>query len=149
MNYAEFEKKIKSMSAHDIIMAMVNGLRSPRTKIDMTTFGEIREGICYGCAATNAILNIMNANKKEVEAHSKLRSTQFRSTHDDYTLYDFEYAIDLLRCGLLESYNDYVKDLGIAQITPIPGQELPVLDNDYTEEELQEYEKLAKYQLIK
>lgn len=34
-----------------------------------------------------------------------------------------------------------------AQITPIHGQELPYLDNDYTEKDLQEYEKLAKYQL--
>lgn len=142
ISYTGIEQKIKSMSAHDIIMAMVEGLRSPKTRIDMQTYGEVRDGICFGCAATNAVLNIMNANKKEVEAHSK-----FRSTHDDYKLYGFEYAIDKLRCGSLEPYNASAYAFGFAKITPIPGQELPMLLNDYTEEQLKEYEKLAKHQL--
>lgn len=144
IDYAEFERKVKSMSAYDIIMAMVGGLRNPKTKIDMGTFGKMRDGICFGCAATNAILTIMNANKKEVEGHSKLRST-----HNDYLLRGFEHAIDMLRCGRLDFYNAHVKGVGLAQIIPMPGQYLPALNDDYTEAQLQEYEKLAKYQLTK
>ncbi len=143
MNYTEFESKVKSMSAHDIIMAMVEGLRQPRTKIDMKTFGEIRWGICYGCAATNAILHIMAA-KEDEEIKGYIR------TATDYVispLFQFESAIDYLRRGFVSRYNDQAKALGIAPITPMPGQELPRLDNDYTEEQLQQYEKLAKYQL--
>lgn len=144
INYQEFEKKVKSMSAYDIIMAMVEGLRNPRTRIDMSTFGSIRNGICYGCAATNAILHIMNANGEEVKSH-----VTYTSTCDDSPLYEFECAINDLRCGLLGSCNANATRLGLARITPIPGQILPVLSNDYTEEQLQEYVKLAEYNKIK
>lgn len=100
MEYKQFENKVKSMSAYDIIMAMVEGLRNPRTRIDMSTFGSIRNGICYGCAATNAILHIMNANGEEVKSH-----VTYTSTCDDSPLYEFECAINDLRCGLLGSCN--------------------------------------------
>ena len=145
INYNEFEEKVQSISAHDIIMSMVNGLRNPKTLIDMGTYGKMREGICFGCAATNAILNIMNANEEEVKSY-----VTYGPIHDgDLPLYGFEYAIDRLRCGKVEDYNALAKRRGLAQIVPIPGQDLPLLGNDYTEEQLKEYEKLAKYQLIK
>ena len=144
MNYQEFENKVKSMSAHDIIMSMVDGLRYPRTEIDMYTFGYEEDGICYGCAATNAILHIMDANKEEVEDHiDGRRAAGYKAS----TTKQFEYAIDQLRKGSVSGYNRWAKDCGIAQITPIPGHVLPCLYNDYTEKQLQEYEKLAKYQL--
>jgi hypothetical protein len=152
MNYAELEKKVKTMSAHDIIMAMVEGLRSPRTRIDMHSFGYImRGGVCYGCAATNAILHIMEAKEYEVADHIRDRVPidylAFIMCKVDSFLNTFELAIDLLRCGCVAQYNQYAADFGIAQITPMPGQKLPWLYNDYTEDQLQEYEKLAKYQL--
>ncbi len=145
MNYAELEKKIKSMSAHDIIMAMVEGLRKPRTEIDMGTFGKMEEGICFGCAATNAVLHIMEA-KEEEEIKDHIRA------FPDYRLCPpfvthFESAMDYLRRGRVDDYNYFTAKLGIAQITPMPGQELPRLGNDYTEAQLKEYEKLAKHQL--
>lgn len=146
MNYTEFENKVKSMSAHDIIMAMVDGLRKPRTKIDMSTFGAIEEGVCYGCAATNAILHIMEASKEEVKDHIR--------TFPDYRLCPpfvthFESAMDYLRRGRVDDYNYFTAKLGIAPITPFPGQKLPRLGNNYTEAQLKEYEKLARYQLTK
>lgn len=144
MNYTEFENKIKSMNAHDIIMAMVEGLRKPRTKIDMATFGRMRDGICYGCAATNAILHIMKAREDELENY--IIVPQYRA----YLLsavYIFESAIDWLRRGRVGMYNLDAKYYGFAKITPIPGLELPCLENDYTEDQLQEYVKLAEYQL--
>lgn len=145
MNYQEFENKVKSMTAHDIIMAMVDGLRQPRTKIDMSTFGEIEEGICYGCAATNAILHIMEV-KEEEEIKDHIR------TFPDYRLCPpfvthFESAMDYLRRGRVDGYNYFTAKLGIAPITPMPGHELPYLGDDYTEEQLQQYVKLAEYQL--
>lgn len=142
MNYKEFERKIRSMSAHDIIMSMVEGLRNPKTKIDMGTYRAIRNGVCFGCAATNAVLHIMNANEEEVRSH-----VAYRQKCDNFQLRYFEYAINRLRLGWLDWYNEYAAHLGLAQIVPIPEQELPRLGNDYTEEQLKEYEKLAKYQL--
>lgn len=143
MNYQEFENKVKSMTAHDIIMAMVDGLRQPRTKIDMDDFGCVEDGICYGCAATNTILHIMNANEEEAMYHILRRKYDASMPP---ALDKFEIAIDHLREGEVDLYNRYAKDCGIAQITPMPGQELPYLDDDYTEDQLQQYEKLAEYQ---
>lgn len=145
INYQELEKKVKSMSAHDIIMAMVEGLRNPRTEIDMDDFGKIEDGICYGCAATNAILHIMDAGYEEDDVDHIFRRKYDASW--PLTLKKFEIAIDRLRKGWVNIYNRYAEAYGFAQITPIHGQELPYLDNDYTEKDLQEYEKLAKYQL--
>src|SRR5690606_9344937 len=133
MNYTEFEKKVKSMSAHDIIMAMVDGLRNPRTKINMRTFGEIRDGICYGCAATNAVLRIMDAKEEEVEEHFHgRRSDSYKAS----PLWQFESAINFLRCGMVGLYNECAAEIGIAPITPMPGLYLLRLGNNYTEEQL-------------
>ena len=142
IDYKEIEEKIKSMSAHDIIMSMVEGLRNPKARVDMGTYGAMRKGVCYVHAATNAILHIVDANEEEVEAYVK-----YRSTCVDYPLWGLKGAIGRLSLGWMDSYNEYAKALGFAQIVPIPGQKLPKLRNDYTEDELQEYEKLAKYQL--
>lgn len=143
MNRTDFENKVKSMTAHDIIMAMVEGLRNPRTKIDMGTYGKMEEGICYGCAATNAVLHIMEANEEEVVGHILECENEI---YDDF-LFKFERAIDYLRGGNVDNYNGYAAYHGFALITPIPGIELPCLDDNYTEEQLKEYEILAKYQL--
>ena len=147
MNYAEFEKKVKSMTAHDIIMTMVEGLRQPRTKIDMNTFGLIKGGICYGCAATNAILHIMNANEEEVKDHVLECEERISSTSS--FLDRFEMGIDRLRRGWVDEYNRQAMYFDFAQITPMPGLDLLRLGNNYTEEQLQQYEKLAKYQLTR
>lgn len=144
MDYKQFETKVKSMTSHDIIMSMVDGLRQPRTEIDMGTFGDMEGSICYGCAATNAILHIMNANEEEVKDH--IYGWESFANRPS-AVYIFESAIDRLRRGMVDLYNQYAMDGGFAPITPIPGQELPWLDDDYTEEELEEYEKLAEYQL--
>src|SRR5690606_4387729 len=127
----------KSMSAHDIIMAMVEGLRQPRTEIDMMTFGEIKEGICFGCAATNAILHIMNANEEEVKDH--VLECEERLNHTSSFVDRFEMGIHCLRCGSVGGYNRYAEG-AFAPITPMPDSRLPLLDDDYTEVQLQEYE---------
>lgn len=144
ISYKEIEEKIKSMSAHDIIMAMVEGLRNPKTKIDMSTFGEIRGEVCYGCAVTNAIMHIIDANENEVKSHVIRRSAYAFSGS---FLSEFESAIDYLRMGYAHYYNSCAMQAGFAQITPMPGQKLPELGDYYTKDQLQEYEKLAKYQL--
>lgn len=149
IDYNALERKILSMSAHDLIMSMVNGLRDPKTLIDMGSYGYMSEGVCFGCAATNAVLHIMNANVQEIRSHVVYVSFyDFSHTNNDNsTLFVFERAIDMLRRGRLEPYNEKIHPLGFPYITPMPGQKLPWLENDYTEDELQEYEKLSKYQL--
>jgi len=52
-------EKIKSLTPKEVIMAMVEGLQNPKTKIKMSTYG-YKDGnnICYGCAATNCLLTL-------------------------------------------------------------------------------------------
>lgn len=143
MNYTEFENKVKSMNAHDIIMAMVEGLRNPRTEIDMHTFGEIHSGICYGCAATNTVLHIMEANTQQ----KVIKHMRAFNHYISYFFDQFQLAINCIRCGDVNIYNYHARNCDCATIKPIPGQDLPYLWHDYTEEELDEFVKLAKYQL--
>lgn len=145
MNYKEFEKKVRSMTSHDIIMSMVDGLRKPRTEINMMSYGYMRDGVCFGCAATNAILRIMDVfDKEEVEDH--ILGRKYDASRP-LTLAPFEKAINYLRLGNVSEYNYYAMAFDFARIKPMPGLDLPYLHNDYTEAELQEYVKLAKYQL--
>lgn len=144
MEYKQFENKVKSMTAHDIIMAMVEGLRNPRTVIDMKSFGHMEGVICYGGAATNAILHIMEASKEEVEDYVRDRGSL---VYRPFFVYLLEVVIDRLRRGDVYQLNRYATNFGIAQINPIPGVKFPYLDTDYTEEELQAYVILAEYQL--
>src|SRR5690606_29411818 len=116
MNYQEFENKVKSMSAHDIIMSMVDGLRNPRTKIDMSTYGLIINGICYGSAATNAILHIMDAKEEEVKDHIH---TSQSWNNCPLVVSQFELAIERLRKGYVHLYNRFFAlECGFAPITP-------------------------------
>src|SRR5690606_20290351 len=112
-------------------------------EIDMRAFRKMENSICYGCAATNAILHIMEANKEEVEDHIRDRNFDAAGAR---AMNKFEKAINYLSCGDADGYNQYAADCGIASITPMPGQELPYLRNDYTEDQLEEYVKLAEYQ---
>ena len=40
-----FKQKVQSMTAKEIIMAMVEGLKNPVVKVDTGTFGEERDGV--------------------------------------------------------------------------------------------------------
>jgi hypothetical protein len=143
-----FEEKVKSMSAKEIIMAMVEGLRNPYTKIDMSTFGYVETVIetkffglikkemkvCYGCAAMNTVCLIENidfAMNASILAH-------------DSFVAKFEKAIDWLRKGNEYMYNDIAIENGFATIRC--SEILPCLRNDYVEAELKIYERLANEQ---
>jgi hypothetical protein len=52
----------------------------------------------------------------------------------------------MLRRGDVDGYNDSASYIGIATIKDIESIELPVLMNDYTEEELLQYVALADAQ---
>ena len=122
--YTNLERKIKSMTAKEIIMAMVDGLINPVTKIHMNTFGLYDNGICYGCAATNAICRIGMLHP-EVELKS-IAGPKYRNHSELISV--FEDAIDCLRNGYIEGYNSLAGQHGFAIIkTPT---KLPEIDND-------------------
>ena len=140
--YKNLESKIKSMTAKEIIMSMVDGLMNPVTKIDMYTFGWYEDGICYGCAATNAICRIGMLDP-EVELLS-MSGPKYRKYSD--LISGFEDAVDCLRNGYIKRYNSLAQKYGFATITE--STELPKIDNDsYQDPEvLQAYIDLANAQ---
>jgi hypothetical protein len=142
-----FKETVQAMSAKEIIMAMVDGLKDPVTKIDMYTYGEVKNGICYGCAATNVICKIGEISEEEfLEVEPDTSMLAFgRSSEDRGFLDRFEEAINSLRKGNIDSYNLRAKGIGIATIK-YGIQELPRLENDYTGWELMKYVELANLQ---
>lgn len=142
-----FKEKVQSMTAKEIIMVMVEGLRNPVTEIDIHSFGDVRDGICYGCAATNVICKIGNINEEEfLEVKPEGTMLYFGKSEGEREFLDkFENAINSLRRGSICVYNMRAGDIGIATIED-GKYGLPELSNDYTEEQLERYVELANTQ---
>lgn len=142
--------KIKSMNVKNIIIVMVESLRKPQTKIDMGTWGEKYEDcFCYGCAATNTICKIGGLKPMQVlkEQQADRYGFGYIDINDEHYIWHFEIVVDLIRQALFEETNRVlIKYLGI---DPMPEsliekfKNLPILGNNYTSEELDEYEKFA------
>lgn len=154
-----FKEKVLTMTAKEIIMAMVESLKNPVTRIDMGTYGALykpynfktdtysKKSYCYGCAATNTICHIadIKLTAKNIVSCS-LRAKALKV--DEEFLDWFESAIDALRRSDIDDYNGYAEKISIAQITEPFGFYLPELDDNYTTEELDHYIELANLQLI-
>lgn len=161
----ELAHKISMLKPSEVIMAMVNGLKQPFTEIDMTTYGEVREEhkqvkllgiplykkkeyVCYGCAATNAVLHLNG--KLDIELVKPYGGDPF-DVDDPHTpeqiIITFERAINLLRVGNIYGCNNYLNLLKIDAIiyTNKIHQELCELYSNYQPEQLTGYEKLAEY----
>jgi hypothetical protein len=151
----DFKATVLAMSGKEVVMSMVNGLRKPRLKVDMGTFGtvkdqskskSIKKNVCYGCAATNTICEIANVTLDETNVFSTyLRATAVNS--NAYFMARFENAINELRKGNVSDYNTTAKDLGMAILSrsSIP---LPRLINSYSSAQLDAYEAFANEQEI-
>ena len=118
-----FKEKVLSMTAKEIIMSMVEGLQNPVITINMDTYGEAIEGVCFGCAATNAVCKISGKVFTEDNIDEDLRSNFLKT--DRLFLSEFEMAIDNLRAGGIKSYNFYANEIGIAQIKKNIGIKIP------------------------
>jgi hypothetical protein len=148
-----FKEKVQSMTAKEIIESMVEGLRKPRLKINMDSYGEVKseryffgifeKEVCFGCAATNAICVISNSifDKKNIRAHRD--RAKFLNTDDDF-LGKFEFAINALRLGNIHEYNKAALIGGLAIIKE--SHVVPALYSTYKDWQLEEYEKLANMQ---
>ena len=110
-----FEEKVRSMSGADIINAMCDGLERKWVEVRMASFGGSINGVCYGCAATNTICQIVGRSfdKHEIEWRSN-RKDAIKCDYD--FLGEFERAIDALRLGEIGIYNSIADEIGIAKI---------------------------------
>lgn len=143
--YKNLESKIKSMTAKEIILSMVESLKDPVTKIDMGTFGIIEYGVCYGCAATNLICRLGGFKPVEELVEFKSRP-RYRSGSD--IIAAFEDCIDDLRNGDINQYNTVAEAFGFATISKPSNLKLPYIDNDNYQDKkvLQAYIDLANAQ---
>lgn len=162
-----FKEKIRSMSAKEIVQAMINSLIPPPViNIRMASFGtydsevirkpikilgitlrkQKEKKICYGCAATNTICKISNKVFTPDVISFREERAAFLET-DPFFLGIFESAIDSLRTGDTYGYNVHAKKGNFATIPEEILQEfedsLPCLKDYYTKEDLEDYQKLA------
>ena len=148
-----FQEKVKSMTGAEIIMAMVKGLEKPVVNVNMEYFGAVREEktffgffkkkVCYGCAATNTICTISGVNLNQKNIFSLSRRANAVKSDVDF-LRGFERAINCLRLGSVQSYNSIARSIDIATLSETV--ELPHLDTNYTQQELDVYKELAATQ---
>lgn len=138
-----FEEKVRSMSAAEIIMAMVNGLRKRHVNVRMSSFGSIWDGVCYGCAATNTICEI--SGKVFTDSLIVYGRSYFVGAKSSDFLGIFEVAIDWLRSGEIWEYNRLAEHIKISLIEDV-GIELPYLTDNYTDHQLDKYVELAIFQ---
>jgi hypothetical protein len=139
-----FEEKVKAMTSRQIIMAMVNGLKNPKVKVDMISFGKSVDNVCYGCAATCAVLQI--ADVKPVPALMDMSEHNELLDGDWLFIAEFETAIDNLRRNKVQEYNKIARKRGFATIRRRQGFSLPRLDNSNYMTGLPRYEQLAEMQ---
>lgn len=146
MTYEELEIKIKSMSAKEIILAMVDSLQNPVTEINMDSFGHLEGEICYGCAATNTICKLGGLDP--VIEFQKAGPLSVNRLYTENRFIDrFEPAIDYLRQGDIYWYNVCAREYGFSEIA-INNQYLEEITNfNYQAKEvLQGYIDLANSQ---
>lgn len=159
----DFEHKVRSMTPYEIAMSMVTGLQKPVTFIDMSSFGHVKDGVCFGCAATNTIAKIEGFDETQIQKYlpdenkldlfdatgfsnvtkrvetKKIANTQFIRT--------FEYAIDQLRMCQFEKANTFLKDINLPVFKIPIFILLPFLSNEYRKEDLLQWRKFARYQI--
>ena len=139
------ETKIINLTPYELIDAMIQGLKNPSCQIDMNTYGNVIDGICFGCAATNAIQYL--SGKKFTPNNILSRNSRAKYLKLNVNVLDsFENAIDYLRLGSIEMPNLYLAELGIPEIIYDLDKRYPELTTENYLENLHVYEELRDQQ---
>lgn len=148
-----FEEKVRAMTGAEIILAMVKGLKNPKVKVDMYSYGCYRvekfffglfsRKVCFGCAATNTICQISGKTFSSADIEDYLCKAE-KVNSGTHFLGLFESAIDSLRTGDIKGYNEHARKIGISLI--VLTVELSFLGDNHTLEELKLFEYLANSQ---
>lgn len=120
--------KEKLPTLRSAVEAMLTGLRDPAKyglKINMGTYGEKRDDVCYGCAATATMF-------------ASGLATEIRDCYDNEFM-GFESRIDSFRNGYpqrLQAYYGLAEPPVWYEDCGLRDYDLPYLGNEYTEEDL-------------
>lgn len=155
--YVALAEKIRSMTAKEIVLTMVESLKYPVTdRVDMGTFGRISNGVCYGCAATNLICKIGMLNPKTEFINDdplgyggmmysyQLSNDEAKVRQAKDVIGYFEHAIDELRKACIGTYNHYAELGKFARIEILPDGSLYPLDTYNYRDKLKYYEEFAE-----
>lgn len=144
--------KIRKMTAKEIILAMVDGLKDPVVPVYMEVFLKIdRNNVnnikCFGCAATNMICKLGKIDLETVQQMDIMNciSEAFVLKEEEDIISAFESAIDRLRRRDIYGYNIIAKIKGFSEIPEDGFVEtiVPYLEDGYTPKELQEWVEFA------
>lgn len=145
-----FEQKVRSMTASQLIQAMIDGLNAGYYTVDMSTFGASLLDTCFGCAATHAICHISGVRPTFSDLNTTTCEDWARSVNDGtrFSFFDrIEDFFDYLRRGCIGHANEILADLGMsAQIVVDPS--LPKMHGLYTDDwksGLPVFQRLADY----
>lgn len=145
----KFEEKVKSMKVHEIVQAMIDGLNNKWVHIDMTTYGDVVDDICYGCAATSAVCQIANIKFQPKDIDDIIARSEFLNSSYEF-LEEFESAINSLRRGYVEWFAISLMSMNLInnderKIIHNCELPLPYLNNENWENKLTEYSKLVEF----
>ena len=143
-----FKQKVQSMKFSDIMQAMIDGLKKEHVKVNLETFGDAVNGVCYGCAATNIFCEISGKvfTPENISPLDNRHRFISESDLDDEFVFMFEDAIDDLRNTCIRYYNSTAIYMGFA---PAPNAfesrlyELPALQNHNWRYELPKYQEVC------
>jgi len=144
-------EKLKGIS--DIVDTMIRGLKKEWVKVDMKSFGTVVDDVCFGCAATNTLCELMQEQFTNTQISSPLtRYSKFNGGITEDELVSFEGAIDHLRLGNIQSFLNRLIDVGHLFNFEIPeyyetapDTDLPVLRTDDWKENLHFYEEYRDF----
>ena len=139
------EEKIKNLTPYELIDAMIIGLKNPSCQINMITYGNVIDGICFGCAATNAIQYLSGEKFTPDNIIGGYNRAKYLKL--DLNILDrFENAINYLRLGNIDTANFYLAGLGIPKIIYDLNKRYPELTTENYMENLHHYEELRDQQ---
>lgn len=142
---------MKSFS--DYVQNMINGLRREWVRVDMLTFGANRDGVCFGCAATNALCELMG-RPFSINTIDNLddRAIEFNEGITQHDLSRFESSVNDLRAGYLNYCLLKLRDIQHTLWFTVPQFEeinppfvLPTLSSSNWDEKLEDYEKYVAW----
>lgn len=150
----QIETALKGMKPSELIMHMVAGLKKEWHPVNMDTYARVegyKKPVCYGCAATNAIANIVEKPIFTTRLQSD-RIIDFIYEHHEDIFGAVEEALNQLRQGEFFRYNsiltnrvDGLVDNLLIPKKLLPALDLPCLDNYDYKDWLQEYEDYAEF----
>jgi len=149
------ENKLRQLkSVSDIVDTMIKGLKKEWVNVDMNTFGTVESGLCFGCAATNTLCELIQEPFTKNDMNLSGRSEKLGIGNVDIEF--FEAAIDSLRRGNTLDFLGYLNHIDYLFSFKLPyhydieyNQELPELSTDNYKENLHEYESYRDFLIAK